>query len=149
MILKTARRMLAIPFIITQGVVGALAEFCLWVGEAVSAEEARGNSLPRVMAPFFFRALYVTTATVAATTAILLVAETQGAATPAEAMERGAKLAPGLLAAAVGGAFFLTPLLYYGSGGVAMIGNFLNKDGRKIQEPPERRQTQRSPSGNH
>ena len=135
MIRKTARKILAIPFIITQGVVGALAEFCLWVGQAASNADTRGNSLPSVMAPFFFRALYVTTATVAATAAILLVAETQGAATPAEAIERGAKLAPGLLAAAVGGAFFLTPLLYYGSGGVAMIGNLLKRMEEKSRNP--------------
>ena len=135
MIRKTARRILAIPFIITQGVAGVLAEFCLWVGQAASTLDTRGNSLPRVMAPFFFRALYVTTVTAAATAAILLVAETQGAATPAEAIERGAKLAPGLLAAAVGGAFFLTPLLYYASGGVAMIGNILKRMEEKSRNP--------------
>ena len=136
MILKTARKILASPFIITQGVAGALAEFCLWIGQAASTADSRGNSrLPRAIASFFFRALYVTTVTAAATAAILLVAETQGAATPAEAIERGAKLAPGLLAAAIVGAFFLTPLLYHASGGVAMIGNILKRMEEKSRNP--------------
>ena len=135
MILKTAKKILAFPLMITQGVAGALAEFCFCVGQAASTADTRGNSLPRAMSPFFFPALYLSTLTAAVTAAILLVAGTQGAATPAEAMERGAKLAPGLLAAAVGGAFPLTPFLYYGSGGVAMIGNFLKRMEEKSRNP--------------
>ena len=135
MILKTAKNILAFPFIITQGVVRALAGFCLWVGQAASTADTRGNSLPRAMAPFFFPALYLSTLTAGVTAAFLLVAGTQGAATPADAIERGAKLAPGLLAAAIVGAFFLTPFLYYGSGGVAMIGNFLKRMEEKSRNP--------------
>ena len=63
MTLKTAKKILALPFMIIQGVVGGAAEFCLWVGQAASTADTRGNSLPSVMAPFFFRALYVTTLT--------------------------------------------------------------------------------------
>ena len=135
MILKTAKKILAFPLIITQGVAGALAEFCLWVGQAASIADTRGNSLRRAMAPFFFPALYLSTLTAAVTTTILLAAETQGTATAAEAIQEGVTLAPGLLAAAVGGAFFLTPLLYYGSGGVAMIGNFLKRMEEKSRNP--------------
>ena len=135
MILKTARKTLAFPFIITQGVVGALAEFCLWVGRAASAVDTCGNSIPSAMAPFFFRALYVTTLTTAVTAAILLAAEAQGTTTAAEAIQEGVTLAPGLLAAAIVGAFFLTPLLYYGSGGVAMIGNVLKRMEEKSRNP--------------
>ena len=135
MILKTARRILAFPFIITQGVAGALAEFCLWVGQAASTADSRNNSLPRAMGSFFFPALYVITLTTAVTAAILLVAETQGTTTAAEAIQEGVTLAPGLLAAAIVGAFFLTPLLYYGSGGVAMIGNFLKRMEEKSRNP--------------
>ena len=136
MILKTARKILAFPFIITQGVVGALAEFCLWVGQAASTADSRGNSrLPRAIASFFFPALYLSTLTTAATAAIMLVAETQGTTTVAEAIQEGVTLAPGLLAAAIVGAFFLTPLLFYGSGGVAMIGNFLKGIEEKSRNP--------------
>ena len=123
------------PFIITQGVVGALAEFCLWVGQAATTAEARDNSLPGAMGSFFFPALYVTTLTTVATAAILLAAEAQGTTTAAEAIHEGVTLAPGLLAAAIVGAFFLTPLLYYGSGGVAMIGNFLKRMEEKSRNP--------------
>lgn len=135
MILNTARKILAFPFIITQGVAGALAEFCLWVGQAASTADTRGNSLPRAIGSFFFPALYVTTLTTTATAAILLAAETQGTTTAAEAIQEGVTLAPGLLAAAIGGAFFLTPLLYYGSGGVAMIGNILKRMEEKSRNP--------------
>ena len=135
MTLKTAKKILALPFMIIQGVVGALAEFCLWVGQAASTADSRGNSLPRAMGSFFFPALYVTTLTAAATAAILLAAEARGTTTADEAIQEGVTLAPGLLAAAVGGAFFLTPLLYYGSGGVAMIGNFLKRMEEKSRNP--------------
>ena len=136
MILKTARKILAFPFIITQGIVGALAEFCLWVGQAASTADSRGNSrLPRAIATFFFPALYLSTLTTASTAAILLAAETQGTTTAAEAIQEGVTLAPGLLAAAIGGAFFLTPLVYYGSGGVAMIGNVLKRMEEKSRNP--------------
>ena len=135
MILKTAKKFLTFPFIITQGVAGALAEFCLWVGQAASTADTRGNSLLSVMAPFFFPALYLSTLTTAVTTTILLATEAQGTTTAAEAIQEGVKLAPGLLAAAIVGAFFLTPLLYYGSGGVAMIGNFLKRMEEKSRNP--------------
>ena len=135
MILNTARKILAFPFIITQGVAGALAEFCLWTGQAASTADTRGNSLPRAVAPFFFPALYLSTLTTAVTTIILLAAEAQGTTTAAEAIQEGVTLAPGLLAAAVVGAFFLTPFLYYGSGGVAMIGNFLKRMEEKSRNP--------------
>ena len=126
---------MAFPFITTQGVAGSVAEFCLWVGQAASTADTRGNSLPRAMAPFFFPALYVTTLTTTVTAAILLAAETQGTTTAAEAIQEGVTLAPGLLAAAIVGAFFLTPLLYYGSGGVAMIGNILKRMEEKSRNP--------------
>ena len=136
MIVKTAKKILAFPFIITQGVVGSLAEFCLWVGQAASTADTRANfRLQRAMASFFFPALYLSTLTTAVTAAILLAAETQGTTTTAEAIQEGVTLAPGLLAAAAGGAFFLTPLLYYGSGGVAMIGNFLKRMEEKSRNP--------------
>ena len=133
--LNTARKILAFPLIITRGVAGALAEFCLWIGQAASTADTRGNSLPRAVGSFFFPALYVTTLTTTATAAILLAAETQGTTTAAEAIQEGVTLAPGLLAAAIGGAFFLTPLLYYGSGGVAMIGNILKRMEEKSRNP--------------
>ena len=136
MILKTAKKILAFPFIITRGVVGALAEFCLWVGQAASTADSRGNSrFPRAIASFFFPALYLSTLTTAVTTTILLAAEAQGTTTAAEAIQEGVTLAPGLLAAAIVGAFFLTPLLYYGSGGVAMIGNILKRMEEKSRNP--------------
>ena len=136
MTLKTAKQILALPFRIIQGVVGALAEFCLWVGQAASTADSRGNSrLPRAIASFFFPALYLSTLTTAVTTTILLAAEAQGTTTAAEAIEEGVTLAPGLLAAAIVGAFFLTPLLYYGTGGVAMIGNFLKRLEEKSRNP--------------
>lgn len=135
MILKTARKILAFPFVITQGVVGALAEFCLWVGQAALTADNRGNCLPRAIGAFFFPALYVTTLTTAVTAAILLAAEAQGTTTAAEAIQEGVTLAPGLLAAAIVGAFFLTPLLYCGSCGVAMIGNFLKRIEEKSRNP--------------
>ena len=135
MIRKTARIFLAFPFVITQGIAGALAEFCLWVGHVASTADTRGNSLPRAMAPFFFPALYISTLTTAVTTTVLLAAEAQGTTTATEAIEEGVTLAPGLLAAAILGAFFLTPLLYYGTGGVAMIGNFLKRMEEKSRNP--------------
>ena len=135
MTLKTAKQILALPFKIIQGVVGGVAEFCLWVGQAASTADSRGNSLPRAMAPFFFPALYLSTLTTAVTTTILLAAEAQGTTTAAEAIQEGVTLAPGLLAAAIVGAFFLTPLLYYGSGGVAMIGNILKRMEEKSRNP--------------
>ena len=127
-----------------RGFLKYLSETLFWVTKPTRNTEPTGSFLlPRAIAPYFYPAFCIAIVLTAAIDLTLApipdpatqAATTQGSFTLKQLIYKIVTIEPNLLGSATAGALFITPILYFASGGVSMLADFLKRREYEARNP--------------
>ncbi len=118
-------------------------ESLYWVSRATRDTDPQGSFLlPKPLTPFFYPAICISIVTTAAIALALeppdpatQAATTQGALTLKQLIYKAVTLNPTILGSATAGALLITPIVYFTTGGVSMLADFLKRRENEARNP--------------
>ena len=127
-----------------RGFLKYFSEALFWVTKPARQNEPTGSFLlPKAIAPYFYPAICIAIVLTAAIDLTLApipdpatqAATTQGSFTLKQLIYKIVTIEPNLLGSATAGALFITPILYFASGGVSMLADFLKRREYEARNP--------------
>ena len=126
-----------------RGTLRFFSESCYWLTKATRDTDPQGSFLlPKHLTPFFYPAICIS---IVVTAAIALALEppdpatqaatTQGALTLKQFIYKAVTLNPTILGSATAGALLITPIVYFATGGVSMLANYLKRKEQEARNP--------------